>query len=201
MLCAINGSLDGSTSHGDENVLGSDGARATGCQLHLNGVWVLEAAKALNELHASILQQAIVHAVQPCNLLGLLLNQAFPVEAGLSFNFPSKTTSIGKLIPELRPIYEQFLRNTATNDTRAPSATMFLIGDEGKRQLDDGHLRSVVGSRKPGSPGAATARANHHQVEVILPVCCLPHGIWPGEVPKASTSGVEASCPLYPRCT
>ena len=132
-----------------------DMARRDALAMDAEGVWVFKTGMALKQLHPRVLQQVLVDAAQPRDLLLLGRHQAGPIERGRG-NGPAKTGRVFQVFGVMRGLHQELFGHTTPNHASAAVAKALGNTDLGTQAGGD-------------SRGAHTARAatDHKKVKVV----------------------------------
>ena len=122
---------------GDQDVTCRD-ALAT----DVDGVFALQHGAVLEQIHASILQQPAINAVQALDFTGLVVAKRWPVEIRRP-RLPTVAVGVGELFAELRTVDEQLLRHAADVDAGSPQIAFLRA--------------SYAGAKRRGHSGSANA--------------------------------------------
>ena len=138
---------------GDQDVAGAPAARALGAG-HLHGVRVAQGRPSLYQFHAGRTQQVVVRAAQPLDLVGPVLLQALPVQAGRR-QVPAEARGVAEVLGELRRMAVKLLGDAADVDAGAAQ----------RGGLRQHHARPALG-RHAGGPDTAAAPADDEQIAI-----------------------------------
>mmetsp|Transcript_3631 Transcript_3631/g.10535 ORF Transcript_3631/g.10535 Transcript_3631/m.10535 type:complete len:239 (-) Transcript_3631:168-884(-) len=117
MLRAFDRWLHGPTTHRYQNVFGR-----VLLAVNIHGVLVDQLAPALDVGHPRIVQHAVVHAIQPPQLILLLGHELGPIDVRLLGGVPPKAPALTEFLGERGGVYHEFLGHAATQHARAASA-------------------------------------------------------------------------------
>ena len=154
-LGAGNGGALGPSAHGDQDPLSAVMPLAVLGAAHRQGVGVVEATPALDQLHPCLLKKSEVELVEPVHLGAHMAQQGAGVGA-IASEFPAVAGRIGEQVAVGGAIHQQFFGHAAADHAGAAHPVA----------LDDAHLGAVAGG--PFGGGQATgACAQHQQIEGV----------------------------------
>ena len=153
MLDAGNFRQAGPAAGGDQDFIRCDGAIF---RRQINCMRIAQFRPRMNNIRARIVQPALVQGAEARNLLILVGDKRWPIEAAFA-DLPAKTGGVFEILAEMAGVYEQFLRHTAPNDAGA-AITEFL----GNANLDAPSRRHAPCAHAP------RPAADYEQIKIIF---------------------------------
>ena len=151
----------------DQDLVGRIGALADD-----DGVAVLEPGAAVEDGGAGALDEPLIDAVEPRDLLVLVGDQRLPVVAALAHG-PAEAGGVLEILAEMRGVDQELLRHAA--DIDAGAAEIAVLGHRHARAMAGGDARGA----RPGRAGT-----DDEEVEVVF-----------GHGSPRRRSGRDLTCP------